>query len=227
MTRPGRWRRWHLGRALQARPRLVVAIATATAGWLLLRWLDLALPEARLLIAWNLLVGVHQALLAPLLGRADPSEMQRRALQQDEGEAAVLLLVVLSAAAVLLSVASQLAAARDLHGAARVWHLGLAALTVTSSWLFTQTLFALHYAHRFYAERAAQQPDPLSFPGTADPRYPDFLYFACVIGTSGQTADVAFQGSSLRGTGTLHCVLAYFFNATLLALAINILAGLL
>ena len=54
----------------------------------------------------------------------------------------------------------------------------------------------------------------------------DFFYFACVIGTSGQTADVAFATSALRRVGTLHCVLAFFFNTTLLALTINVAAGL-
>ena len=67
----------------------------------------------------------------------------------------------------------------------------------------------------------------LIFPGAANPGYRDFIYFAFVIGTSGQTADVSFNGSTLRGVGTLHCVLAFFFNATLLALTINIASGLL
>ena len=102
----------------------------------------------------------------------------------------------------------------------------LVVLTVLTSWLFTQTLLALNYAHDFYAARAAGQPDPLLFPGSTEPSYGDFLYFACVIGTSGQTADIAFNGSALRPVGTLHCILAFFFNTTVLALTVNIGAGL-
>jgi hypothetical protein len=59
-----------------------------------------------------------------------------------------------------------------------------------------------------------------------DCRYLDFVYFSCVIGTSGQTADISFYGSALRATGLLHCVLAFFFNTAIFALAINIAAGL-
>jgi uncharacterized membrane protein len=70
------------------------------------------------------------------------------------------------------------------------------------------------------------RPDVLQFPGTADPTYGDFFYFAAVIGTSGQTADVAFTSSKLRRIGVLHCILAFFFNTTVLALTINIAAGL-
>jgi uncharacterized membrane protein len=99
-------------------------------------------------------------------------------------------------------------------------------MTVLTSWLFTQTLMAFNYAHDFYRARDNGQPDPLTFPGTTEPGYGDFIYFACVIGTSGQTADVVFNGTALRPTGTLHCILAFFFNTTVLALTINIAAGL-
>ena len=103
----------------------------------------------------------------------------------------------------------------------------LAAFTVFTAWLFTQVLFALHYAHDFYLCRVRGAQDPLTFPGTADPSYADFFHFACVIGTASQTADISFNGSALRPVGTLHCVVAFFFNATLLALSINLAAGLL
>jgi uncharacterized membrane protein len=116
---------------------------------------------------------------------------------------------------------------KDLHGTARGAHLVLALVTIVTSWLFTQVLFALHYAHDFYMARHRQRSDPLDFPGTDDPDYGDFFYFACIIGTSAQTADVSFTDSALRRIGTLHCVLAFFFNATLLALTINVAAGLL
>jgi len=140
---------------------------------------------------------------------------------------AILLLVVLAAAAVLLAAGTQIAQARDLHDLGRAGHLGLTALTVITSWLFTQVLFALHYAHDFYVARIRGATDPLVFPGTPDPVYMDFIYFACVIGTSGQTADVSFNGPGLRTVGTLHCIVAFFFNASLLALSINLAAGVL
>jgi uncharacterized membrane protein len=134
---------------------------------------------------------------------------------------------VLGAVAVLLAVGTQLAQVKDMHGPARGAHMGLAALTVVTSWLFTQVLFALHYAHDFYLARLRGTPDPLQFPGTDEPTYSDFFYFACIIGTSAQTADVSFASTKVRPVGTLHCVLSFFFNAALLALSINLAAGLL
>ena len=38
----------------------------------------------------------------------------------------------------------------------------------------------------------------LDFPGGHPPDYGDFLYFASVIGTSGQTADVSFSSRKMR-----------------------------
>jgi uncharacterized membrane protein len=122
-------------------------------------------------------------------------------------------------------VGTQLSQVKHLEGTARLLHVLLAVMTVVSSWLFTQAVFAQHYAHDFYLARVRGAPDPLGFPGTKDPLYADFFYFACSIGTSGQPADVCFHGSALRPVGTVHCVVAFFFNASLLALSINVAAG--
>ena len=58
------------------------------------------------------------------------------------------------------------------------------------------------------------------------PTTADFFYFSAIIGTSGQTADVAFVSQPMRRIGSLHCILAYLFNTTVLALLINIAASL-
>ena len=66
------------------------------------------------------------------------------------------------------------------------------------------------------------KPAGLEFPRDESPDYGDFFYFAAVIGTSGQTADVSFVSKPMRRIGALHCILAYLFNTTVLALLINI-----
>lgn len=221
MTMPFR-----LLRHLRARPRLLSAIAIGVAAYLLLPLLHTVQTEARVLLAWNVFALAYLALVVHLSRRATPEQMARRAQREHEGRLFAMVLVVIAAVAVLVAIGSQLAAVKDMHGLAKTRHVGLAALTVLSSWIFIQTLFALEYAHDFYAGRLHGRGDSLSFPGTQDPDYADFLYFACVIGTSGQTADVSFSGSRLRRIGLVHCILAFFFNTTVLALTINIAAGL-
>jgi len=213
-------------RILRTRPRLWFSLAFGAAAYAVMALLSLGHAGSRGLVAWNAGALLYLALAVHMAWGDGPKLMQRRAVQQGEGRVLVLALVVVAAFAVLVAVGSQLAVVKDLQGAARTPHVLLAALTVVTSWLFTQALFALNYAHDYYAARARGQPDVLSFPGTPEPTYADFFYFACVIGTSGQTADVAFSGGALRPVGTLHCVLAFFFNTTVLALTVNIAAGL-
>ena len=218
---PRRW--WAF---LQSRPRLwwsvafgFVIYALIPAGWT-------HHLETRLLLAWNAGALLYLILAAVLIARADVARIRRRAVQQHEGRFVVLTLVVLASVAVLVAIGTQLGIAKSMTGVEKSIHVGLAALTVLSSWLFTQSLFAMHYAHEFYVTRQQQHRDILQFPGTPDPDYGDFMYFACVIGTSGQTADVVFTDSKLRRIGTLHCVQAFLFNTTMLALTINVAAGL-
>jgi uncharacterized membrane protein len=193
---------------------------------------DLLLPQSlasrettRLIIGWNLGACLYLIFAARMMFWSTHARMRTRALVQDEGRIAVLGLVVTAAIMCLGAIVAQLAVAKDLHGTLRYAHMALAVLTILSSWAFTQVMFALHYAHDYYAAEARGSPGGLAFPGGHAPDYGDFLYFACVIGTSGQTADVSFVNRTMRRTGLVHCVLAFFFNTTLVALTINIASG--
>lgn len=221
MNAPRRW-----VRVLRSRPRLWVALGVGGLLYAALQLTGLGEPSARALWAWNACAGVYLLAVAHMAFGATPARMERRGVRQADGRWLAMALVVLAAVAVLLAVVSQLAAVKALPGPSRLPHVALAALTVASSWLFTQTVLAVQYAHDFYLSRAIGRDDVLIFPGTKEPGYADFLYFACIIGTSGQTADVAFNGRTLRPLGTLHCVLAYAFNVCVLGLAINVAAGL-
>ena len=112
------------------------------------------------------------------------------------------------------------------QGLRELLHIGLTAATVASSWVFMHLMFAMHYAHDYYRSGRQGHEPGLAFPQEPLPDYWDFLYFSAVIGTSGQTADVSFTSKSMRRTGLVHCLLAYFYNTTVLALTINIAASL-
>ena len=65
----------------------------------------------------------------------------------------------------------------------------------------------------------------LEFPGHEPPDYWDFVYYSFIIGTACATADVNVTSKNMRRITTLHCVVAFFFNTTILALTVNIGAG--
>ncbi len=220
---PG-WPRWL--HPILARPRLhACALIGLLTAWLLPS--ALALHDiTRLIIGWNTGACLYLLFAARMMFWSSHERIRSRALQQDDGRFVVLALVVMAAIVCIGAIVAELAVAKDMHGSLRYAHIALAGLTILSSWAFTQVMFALHYAHDFYLAEIQGHPGGLAFPGAHAPDYGDFLYFSCVIGTSGQTADVGFTSRTMRRTGLVHCVLAFFFNTTLVALTINIASGL-
>ena len=220
------WQRNKILRSMRARPRIFIAAAAAIAVSLFLPT-DLASHSVtRLLIAWNVGTCLYVLLAAIMMIRSSQHHMHRRAQMQDDGQLVILFLVVVSGIASLAAIAGELSVVKDMHGLLKVAHITLAGVTVLSSWAFIQVMFALHYAHDYYAASAYGRAVGLQFPEDDQPDYGDFFYFAAVIGTSGQTADVSFVSKPMRRIGSVHCILAYLFNTTVLALLINIGASL-
>lgn len=213
-------------RHLRVRPRLLIsAFAGVLVSFLLPHFLVMHFVT-RAIIAWNAGAVLYLILALHMMFNSDHERMRRRAVLQDEGQVVDLILVILAAIFALAAIVAELAVAKDMHGALRDTHIALAAFTIATSWAFTHVMFALHYAHDYYVNIVAGRAGGLVFPDEPLPDYGDFLYFACVIGTSGQTADVTFASRGTRRVGLVHCVLAFFFNTTVLALTINIASSL-
>ncbi len=216
------WQRYRIVRQVHARPRLFIATGAAILVGLFLPMTVASHAVTRWLIAWNTGTGLYVLLAAIMMIRSSTHRMRHRAQLQDDGQRVILVLVVVSAVASLVAIAGELVVVKDMHGFFKGAHIALAGVTVLSSWAFIQVMFALHYAHDYYAAARHGRPPGLQFPDDDEPDYGDFFYFSAVIGTSGQTADVSFVSKPMRRIGSLHCILAYLFNTTVLALLINI-----
>jgi uncharacterized membrane protein len=212
---------------IRARPRLVISTLIAIAAVVLLPREWVTYPVARLLIGWNTLTVLYVLLASVMMSRSSEHQMCHRARMQDDGQLVILAMVAAAAIASLAAIAGELSVVKDVHGTTKAGHIALTGLTVVSSWAFIQITFALHYAHDFYAAVDRSQPPGIRFPEDEKrPTYGDFFYFSAIIGTSGQTADVAFSNKRMRRIGSLHCFLAYLFNTIGLALLLNISASL-
>ena len=215
-------RLWH---QLRARPRLVIS---AVAGVLAFLSLPPTLAaSSRGLLSWDLGAGLYLALAWIIIGRASLEHMQWRARVQDDGAAAVLFLTVAAALASLAAIILELSALKTGTSIGRGPHLAFVAVTFMTSWLLVHTSFALHYAHAYYVSLGKDGNAPLDFPRQDAPDYMDFLYFSMVVGMTSQTADVAIASTRMRRLVMAHSIIAFVFNTTLLALAINIAASLL
>jgi uncharacterized membrane protein len=116
---------------------------------------------------------------------------------------------------------------KQLAGPARAVHILLALVALANSWLMIHTIYAFHYAHRYYIQEKGRPPGDhgMDFPGTAPPDYADFVYYSYVIGMTSQVSDVQIISSEMRRITLVHSVLSFAFNMLVLALSINVVAG--
>jgi uncharacterized membrane protein len=176
--------------------------------------------------AWDAVLVVFIASTLAMMFDCDETKIRIRAAKEDEGQGFILALAVIASAASIVAIAAELSLAKGEHGLEKGLRVALAFGTVLASWFFVQMVFALHYAHEYYGEGDSGRKGGLAFPGDDTPDYWDFLHFGSIIGVAAQTADVAFTSKNMRRTGTVHGMVAFVFNTVVLALTINLLAGL-
>jgi uncharacterized membrane protein len=206
-------------RVIRARMRLLVS-ALIGLGFIVMFPPDWSL-SARLVLGWDAGIGCYLAgSVWPVL-HFDVGRIRERAALEDEGNT---LILVLTSAATLASFGAIVALLGGEDQKSNGALLSLAAATIVLSWFFIHTIFAFHYAHEYYGERHAKKSG-LSFEGTENPDYLDFIYFSFVIGMTFQVSDVATGSRSVRRTVLAHSIVAFFYNVALMALMVNIAAS--
>lgn len=217
----------YLVRIVKHHPRLYVSIGIGFAIALLGSLIGITSKLTLAIVGYDFGAIVYILWAFNLMYRSTPVQMQRRALTQDDGKIVVLFLVVLALLFSIFAIFADLASVKNLQGSEKYANLLLALTTIVASWFFTNIVFALHYAHDYYFDLQKGRPGGLLFlPTSEEPHYLDFLYFSFVLGATAQTADVALCSKQMRRTCSLHSILAFFFNTTLVALAVNMSSGL-
>ncbi|KFG68043.1 membrane protein [Microvirga sp. BSC39] len=205
------------------RPRLLGAVLVAV---LVFAVLPSSWPaNSRLLVAWDIGVVCYLALAWSMAVRSSTAKMQERAAQEDESAGVVLALTLAASVASLAAIAVQLTGIQEDQGALQAFRLAIAAVTILCSWFFVHTIYAIHYAHEYYGDGGERRG--LAFPHEARPDYWDFLYFSFNLGAAAQTSDVVIVSRRMRRLALAHTILSFLFNTTILALAVNVGAGLL
>ena len=207
-----------------ARPRLVYAAAVGTVASFVVPLPASSDVMLHALVGWNVATFLYLALIWWMMLRADDSDVRAFAERQDEGAYIVLTAVSLAAVMSLAAIVLELANAKG--NAHHALHIAMTGATVVGSWFLIPTIFGLHYAHFYYLIDAGQ-PTPLDFnQPDLKPDYWDFMYFSFTIAVASQTADVALKSRWMRKAVLAQAVLSFFFNASILALSINIGASL-
>ena len=160
----------------------------------------------------------------------DPYEARRNARLQDASSTFLFVLVISAATASLFAVGLLLRIAKQLSPTGLAAYIALAVTAVFLSWMLVHTIFTLRYAHIYFhdARKVEREdiPGDIMFPGKHSPDYLDFAYFSFVIGMTCQVSDVQIASRNVRRLALVHGLISFAFNTAILAIFVNIIAGL-
>ncbi|MFB0874666.1 MULTISPECIES: DUF1345 domain-containing protein [unclassified Sphingobium] len=161
------------------------------------------------------------ASVVPLID-SRPDDMRRKAAANDANRELMLLLTGVVCLVILVAVG----VAMSQQGGPDAVSIALLLATLLIAWLFSNLVYAMHYAHGYYLpDRAGKDGGGLDFPSEQEPGYWDFLYFAFTLGMTFQTSDVGMTSTAMRRIALFHCFAAFLFNLGILAFTINVLGG--
>lgn len=220
---------------LTARGRLLAALAFGIGFYWVINlpavgnWLSSG--PLKVALAWDVVVAIYLLSTGAMMWRPSLEQIRARAKAIDVKLPEIVAIVGLAAAFSVFSVAKVLVEARGLAAPDRAAHVAVAGLTVFLSWVSMHVIYAVHYAHIFYDPADRSEADKvrggLEFPGQPEPDYWDFVYFAFVIGMTCQVSDVQVTARDMRHLATAQGIIAFFYNTTVVALAVSVAANLL
>lgn len=173
------------------------------------------------LVGWVITAGVYVVWTRLLLGGMD-AEQTRAYVTREDPTRIVADVVVLSASVASLVGVGYVVAAGSRSGPAAVVAALLGVLAVAASWFAVHTLFTVHYARLYYSD----EPGGINFHDPEPPRFRDFAYVAFTVGMTFQVSDTEICLTSIRATVLRHALLSYLLGAVVLAVTVNLIAGL-
>lgn len=174
------------------------------------------------LLAWDTAAAVFCVSVWVAIRGADAHTTQTIATREDDSHPAADLILIAASVASLLGVGLTLLKASGEPGSVRALTTTLAVATVVLSWLAVHTVFTLRYAHLYYLQGGG-----IDFHNDLAPDYGDFAYVSFTLGMTYQVSDTDLTSKPIRATALRHALLSYVFGIAVIALTINVVAGLL
>jgi uncharacterized membrane protein len=175
------------------------------------------------LVGWDVASATYLAWVWTAVWGLDGEQTAAVSTREDDSRPAAEALLIAASVASLVGVGVVLIRAADQRGSARVLLAAFAVLSVVLSWTAVQTVFTLRYAslyHRGGSGIDFREKDRL-------PDYHDFAYVAFTIGMTYQVSDTDLTSFTMRRTALRQSLLSYLFGIVIVAITINLIAGLL
>lgn len=157
------------------------------------------------------------------------SQITQHAKEEDGSRIFVYFIIFLSSLASLFAVSLLIISPAKAETSA-ILYAPIAIIGMLLSWMMVHITFTFHYAHFYYDDdedgNSHKNVGGLNFPNETKPDYLDFAYFSFVIGMTFQVSDVQISDRRLRRLVLLHSLLSFTLNTFVVALTINLIAGL-
>lgn len=173
------------------------------------------------LVGWVVGAGVYVGWTRLILGGMDAEQTCRYATREDPTRT-ITEVIIVSASIASLGGVGYVVAAGSRSGSEAISAAIVGILTVAASWFALHTLFTVHYARLYYSD----EPGGINFHDPEPPCFRDFAYVAYTVGMTYQVSDTEIGLTSIRATVLRHALLSYLLGAVVLAVTINLIAGL-
>jgi uncharacterized membrane protein len=180
-----------------------------------------------LMLAWDVFALSYLILAWIVLCTRNTSQMRELARKEDNSKVVISILIIVASFASMFMVLLLILSKHVFGG--RTFALSVAVTGVLLSWILVHTIFAFHYASMYYDDDesdSSRHAAGLEFPKENHPDYLDFAYFSFVIGMTFQVSDVEISSRRIRRQALVHALLAFALNTIVVALTINVVAGL-
>ena len=155
-------------------------------------------------------------------------QIRAEAKKQDEGRVAVFIIALMATLAALMAAVVLLTNKEKSYPEISLM-LVCTFGGLILSWGLMHTIFAIRYAHIYYAnnkENNSEHAGGLEFPKENHPDFLDFAYYSFIIGMTFQVSDVSVSSRHIRRLTLLHSLMSFAFNTIIVALTVNLIAGL-
>ena len=173
------------------------------------------------LVGWIVAAGAYVVWTRLLLSGMN-ADQTREYVTREDPTRWVADAVIVSTSVASLGGVGYVVAAGSRSGAGAMEAAVLGILSVAASWFAVHTLFTVHYARLYYSD----EPGGINFHDPEPPRFRDFAYVAFTVGMTYQVSDTEIGLTSIRATVLRHAMLSYLLGAVVLAVTINLIAGL-
>lgn len=175
-----------------------------------------------ILAGWDMAAISYLLWVWRIMWPLDANLTKRHALREDPSHATAETVILAASVASIAAIGAVLLQASDSGTVVKLLHVGFSIINIAISWVVVHTIYTLRYAEEYYGGT----PGGVDFAGTRSPAYADIAYLSFTIGMTFQVSDTTFTTTRMRRIALRHALLSYVFGAVIVAITINLVAGL-